>query len=256
MKIDIDIRDIDRLRKNIAGFSDRRFRATVATALTRTVKAVQGRWTQQLTGEIDRPTNRTVNAVGVTFASADKLEASVFLKDRMSGTAPDQYLRPLEVGGSRVLKKFEQALLASGAMPAGYFAVPGRSATRDGYGNVSRGQLVAVIRALGEQFSPGYQRVISTSTARKLQAQARHGRKYVAVLPKDAARAHVSPGIYERQADGSRKAVFLYKNQLAYKKRLRLVDRESVRAIERDLQREGARALAESAARLTAKGQL
>lgn len=255
MKINVDTRELEALRRRFAGFSERRMRAVTATALTRTAKSGQVRWGRQLSTDLDSPTPRTVNAAGFTSARADKLEATIFLKDGMSGTSPAQYLLPQEMGGSRLLKKFEQALVASGAMPSGYFAVPGRAAVRDGYGNVSRGQLVAVIRALGAQYSPGYQRVISTSTARKLQALTRHGRKYVAVLPKDATRAHASPGIYERQADGSRKAVFLYKSEVAYKKRLRLMDRSSVRDIERTLLQEVDTAFAESLARLNAKGQ-
>lgn len=255
MNIQIDTRELEALRKRIAGFSERRMRAVVATALTRTARATQAGWKQQLTAELDAPTARTVNAAGFTGARADKLQATVFLKDGLAGTSPAQYLLPQEMGGSRLLKKFEQALVASGAMPSGYFAVPGRGALRDGYGNVSRAQLVAVIRALGQQYSPGYQRVISKSTARRLQSQAKHGRKYVAITPQDAARARVSPGIYERMADGSRKAVFLYKKAISYKKRLRLVDRESIQTIDRTLQQEVDKALNESLARLAAKGQ-
>lgn len=254
MNINIDTRELEALRREINGFSERRMRAVVATALTRTARATREGWTRQLTSELDRPTARTIGAAGFRGAQADRLEASVFLKDQASGTAPAEYLRPQEEGGTRGLKKFERALVSSGAMPAGYFAVPGRGAVRDGYGNVSRGQLVAVIRALGQDFSPGYQRVISKNTARRLQAQARSGRKYMAVLPEDAQRAKVSAGIYERMADGSRRAVFLYKNQIAYKKRLRLVDRDAVRDIEQTLQQEVGTALAQSLQRLQSKG--
>lgn len=255
MKIEIDTRELDALRREINGFSERRMKAVVATALTRTARATQAGWTRQLATEIDRPTARTQGAAGFIGARADKLQATVFLKDSLAGTSPAEYLRPQEQGGTRGLKKFEQALVAAGAMPAGYFTVPGRAAVRDGYGNVSRGQLVAVIRALGQDFSPGYQRVISKNTTRRLQAQARTGRKYMAILPKDAARAKVNPGIYERQPDGSRRAVFLFKSQIAYKKRLRLVDRDSVRDIEQTLQQEVDTALSQSLQRLAAKGR-
>lgn len=255
MKIVVDTSGLERLRGELSGFSARRMNAVVATALTRTARLVRDGWTGQLNTEIDRPTPRTQAAAGFTGARADSLQASVFLKDQLAGTSPAEYLKAQETGGSRFLKKFEQALVASGAMPAGYFTVPGRAAVRDGYGNVSRGQLVAVIRALGQDFSPGYQRVISKNTARRLQAQARSGRRYMAVLPKDAARAKVTPGIYERQPDGTRRAVFIFKSQLAYKKRLRLVDRDSVRDIEQTLQQQVDLALTQSLERLNARGQ-
>ena len=253
MQINIQITGLKELQAGLKDFSDRRMNAVLATALTRTAKTVSQRWQGVVDKTIDRPIARTLNAVGFTGANAGKLESAVFIKDRMAGTAPSVYLAPHEVGGDRLLKKFERALVNSGAMPSGYFTVPGRHATLDSYGNVSRAQLVAVIRSLGAQYSPGYQRVISRDAKKLLAAQARHGRQYIAVTPQESKRSRVSPGIYERMADGSRRAIFLFKSGVVYKKRLKLVDRQSVQDIERTLQAEVSRAVNESLVRLAAK---
>lgn len=254
MQINIQTTGLKELQASLKGFSERRMNAAIATGLTRTAKKISESWQDEVNKAIDRPTARTMKAVSFTGANATKLESTVFLKDRMPGTAPSAYLAPHEFGGDRLLKKFEQALSSSGAMPAGYFTVPGRHATLDGNGNVSRGQLVAVIRALGAQYSPGYQRVISKNTAKRLASQTRHGRQYVAVSPSEARRSRVSPGIYERMANGQRKAIFLFKNSVRYKKRLSLVDRAGVQEVQAMARAEIGRAIDESLARLAAKG--
>lgn len=253
MQIKVEIQGLKELRAGMKDFSERRMQAVVATTLTRTAKRVGERWQSQIDRTIDRPTARTKRATSFNGATAARLEAAVFLKDRMQGTAPAVYLGPQEFGGARLLKKFEQALVASGAMPAGFVTVPGRHAELDGYGNVSRGQLVAVIRALGQDYSPGYQQVISKSTARRLAAQAKHGRKYVAVSVRESGRYRVKPGIYERMPDHSRKAIFLFKNSVSYKKKLSLTDRASVAEVQSMAQAEIDRALQESLARLAAR---
>ena len=253
MQVKVEIQGLKELQAGMKDFSERRMRAVVATALTRTAKAVGERWQGTINRTIDRPTARTQRATGFTGANAAKLEATVFLKDRMQGTAPAVYLGPQEFGGARLLKKFERALVASGAMPSGFVTVPGRHATLDGYGNVSRAQLVAVIRALGQDYSPGYQRVISKSTTRRLAAQAKHGRQYVAVSVRESGKYRVKPGIYERMPDGHRKAIFLFKNSVSYKKKLSLTDRASVADIQSIAQAEIDRALQESLARLAAR---
>jgi hypothetical protein len=253
MKLDIQASGIKELQASLKDFSKRRLNSVVATALTRTAKTVSQSWSANILSTIDRPTAPTLKAVSFTGAKADSLQSTVFLKDKVGKAEPSVYLAPHEVGGDRLLKKFERALVNSGAMPSGYFTVPGRHATLDSYGNVSRAQLVAVIRSLGAQYSPGYQRVISRDAKKLLAAQARHGRQYIAVTPQESKRSRVSPGIYERMADGSRRAIFLFKSGVVYKKRLKLVDRQSVQDIERTLQAEVSRAVNESLVRLAAK---
>jgi hypothetical protein len=253
MQVNINITGLKELQSELKDFSDRRMKAAVATALTRTAKTVATDWQKKVNSSLDRPTDRTKKAVIFQGAEAAKLESRVFLKDRMQGTTPAVYLAPQEFGGNRLLKKFEQALASSGAMPSGYLTVPGKHAKRDAYGNVARAELVAVIRSLGSSYSPGYQQVISRRADNRLAAQRKSGRQFVAVGIAEAKRYKLTPGIYERQQDGSRKAIFLFKKSVSYKKRLGLVDRTGLQEIQTIFSTEIKRSIEQSLARLAAK---
>ena len=252
MKVDVTITGLDQLREQLAGFSDRRLKAAVATALTRTAKRVSEQWQGRI-NTLDRPGPRTQKATTFIGANAGNLQATVLVKDKMAGTAPAEYLGPQETGGARRMKRFEQALVNAGAMPAGWVTVPSKTAQRDSYGNVSRSLIIAVLAQLGRDYSPGYARVISPNTQRRLAKQAARGRTYVAVTPAQAAQFKVSPGVYERMPDGSRRAVFLYQRRVRYGKRLDLLG-EGQRDATQILNAEVARAIGQSAARLAARG--
>lgn len=252
MKIAIDVSGLDQARQDlVARFSDRRLRAAMATAATRTVRELARGWEQQVGQAFDRPTPATQRAVRTTMATAANLTAEVAVKDvAQGGAAPVEWLLPEERGGARSIKRFEQALQSQGAMPRGWRAVPGPGAKLDAYGNVSRGQIVQVIAQLGAQYSPGYARVISKSAAKRAASAARRGRAYVAILPGNGQKR--TPGVYERKGRGLL-PVFIYVQAVQYRKRLRLLDaaRDDAGGI---LRRELTRAVDESAARLAARG--
>lgn len=228
----IELQGLAELRAELREFSDRRFNASVASALTGTAKSMRDSWRAEIDREVDRPLARTKSAAMFLSASAAKLQSEVKLKDDVAGTPPATYLNPQERGGSRLVKKFEQALQNAGAMPKGYFTVPGRGAKLDAHGNVSRAQIVAVITALGTAYSPGYERVIPKTAAGRLRAMAKRGVSYIAVLPGETLAKTMSPGIYEASVvpdtskstwwRGAFKAVFLYKRGTTYRKRLNL----------------------------------
>jgi hypothetical protein len=249
--IDIKVTGLEEVKGRLDGFSDRRFGAAIATALTRTAKKVSGSWQAQISAKVNAPTPRTQSATGFTGATAATLQSVVFVKDRTSGLSPAAYLSPLERGGARGVKKFEQALISAGAMPAGYVTVPGKAATLDSYGNVSRALIVAVIAQLGSDYSPGYQRVISKSTTKRLATRLRRGLTYVSVLPDQAQTFGVSPGIYEQVNDRRLRAVFLFKRRASYRRQLSLLDSAAVTSeVQSTMRAELARAVADSAARL------
>lgn len=225
MKFSVDTSGFEELKNSLAGFSDRRFRAAVATALTRTAKKGAGIWQDKINQAIDRPTARTMSATTFKGATANNLQAEVLVKDQLSGTSPDSYLLPQEKGGSRLVKKFEQALINSGAMPRGYITVPGRAAPRDPYGNVTRSLIIAVIAQLGTDYSPGYQRVISKSVTKRLARAKKTGKAFMVVKPGEERIQHADAGIYLRQTDGKRVAMFLFKRSVRYGRRLDLMGR-------------------------------
>jgi hypothetical protein len=245
--------NIAQVRAALTQFSDRRFNSAIATALTGTARAVGDEWTKQLTSKLDRPTAATKRAVLIKRAENTAISpvAEVLLKNEMrseGATAPAQWLAEHELGGMRGVKKFEAALQAQGSMPKGWKTTPGPAAKLDAYGNVSRSQIIQVIAQLGAQFSPGYQRVISASAARRAARAAKLGRAYVAILPGNAAK--LTPGVYERAGRNIR-AVFWYVPTASYTKRLDLLS-TARRTVGPLFQREFEKAVAKSAERLAA----
>ena len=247
----LKIDGLQQTREALKAFSDRRFTSAVATALTRTASVIGKQWTGQLQSRFDRPTPATQRAVVVKRAenTAEVLTAEVKLRDQLRGrgTPPVEWLATQELGGQRRIKKFEQALQAQGSMPAGWKAVPGPGAKLDGFGNVTRGQIVQVIAQLGAQFSPGYARVISASAARRAARAVQTGRAYVAIQPGN--KTGLTPGVYERAGKALR-PVFFFVKSASYSRRLNLIG-AGMREAQAVLNREFARAVSESAARLT-----
>jgi hypothetical protein len=247
----IKIEGLDAARQTLQGFSDRRFSAAVATALTRTVRHVQDAWRAELGAKLDRPTPLTVGAVQRKDASAAQLQAEVYLRDqvRPGATPPSEYLATQEQGGDRRLKKFERALMARGSMPTGHRVVPGQYAKLDAYGNISRGQIVQVLAQLGNAFSPGYAQVISADSARRARSAARSGNTYIAV-PKR--RGKLEPGVY-RKFGGDLLPVFFFVSGTRYARRTGLVD-TARQVVSTRLQAELQRSLADHQARVNARG--
>lgn len=252
VSVTVKMAGLQELRTELAGFSERRLKAATATALTRTAKQVSKLWQNEINTRLDKPMLFTQRAVRFEGAKADKLSAKVALKDVSSsgGMSQSEYLQQHEYGGGRLVKKFERALIASGAMPGGYITVPGRGVERNAYGNVSRSTIIAVIAHLGANYSAGYRRVISSDPRKRAKSQARRGRSYF-VMP--VGNGSVSPGVYVRLPLGDMQMVFAFKKMVSYSRKLTLqssADQE-VPVIFRE---EFDRAIRESMARLRARG--
>lgn len=209
------------------GFSqemEKQMRFSAAKALTQTAQKAQGAIKAEMQKVFDRPTSYTLNSTRIKPATKDKLEAFVWIKDDAGkGTPAAKYLQPQIVGGSRVLKRFEQALQAKGLMPRGTVAVPGAGADLDAHGNVKRSQIIQVLSQLQAQRTAGYESRASNSKRSKA-AVARQGVTYWALSKQYRA---LKPGIYLRKKMAlgtSIKPVFLFVSKAAYKPRLQFVD--------------------------------
>ena len=249
----LQVTGADKVKDLLDGFSDRRLAAVTATALTRTVKSLQSEWGSELQTKVQAPTPLTANSPKITFATATNLVASVQIRDQiLNGIPPSEYLKPIEYGGGRGLKKFEKALVAQGSMPANTYAIPTDNAARDGYGNVRRQVLVQILVQLaGGAVRDGYRRVISASAQKRARAAIKSGKNYVAVLD---ASTGIYPGIYERTKDERLKMIFAYESSVRYKKTISLMDRAKKMAPQ-IYEREMMRAIRESKARLEARGK-
>lgn len=133
----------------------------------------------------------TLRAFNVTKATKQNLQATVMLRtDSQGGTPHSQTLAHLFTGGSRQWKKFEGLIRASGAMPAGSIAVPGKGMRLDARGNMSRAQITELLGAL----RTGMQVVRTAGRGKQVKAVGYF------VLPKRHGK--LLPGIYKRLTTG------------------------------------------------------
>jgi len=178
MNFTIDTTDLDRVRRAYAQFSDRRFAAGLATALTSTAKAVRVAQQAEIRDVFDRPTPFTLRQIFVWRATAQNLVAEVGVTDYPYSVS---YLKPHIFGGQRRTKRFERLLMSRGVMPEGTFAVPGRFAKIDAFGNISTGQLRQILSQLRIEPTQGATSVLrpATDADRRLVASGRRGSGFV-----------------------------------------------------------------------------
>ena len=221
MAVRLDVRaDFKPALTHLEGFSERRIRAAIATAISRTAREVEKTWRLQFGARLDRPTPYTMRSTRVEFAKADTLTGRVYLKADGSGIPPAEYLSTQESGGDRNLRKFEQALVSKGSLPRGMKVVPGPYAKLDAYGNLSRGQIVQVLNQIGGELSAGYRRVIGRTAAKRSVAARRSGRAYVAI-PQPLGK--LEAGVYFREGRLLRPVMF-YVKSTRYRARLELLE--------------------------------
>lgn len=202
LTVTVDPTDLQKITQLVAGFSERRFSAAVATALTRTAKAARDTVRAATPQYIDRPTPFTQRGHFFSGANARRLSARVwFGRDDGVGAARGKFLSPQIEGGGRGLKRFEKALQARGAMPQGHFAVPGPGAKLDAFGNMSPGQITQILSQVGTELQAGFTRTLRRKrdetakqfASRRRRAFGRAGGQYVAV---PQARGKLRAGIY------------------------------------------------------------
>lgn len=263
LSIKLDARQLDDAIAKMAGFSQRRMNAAIATALTRTARDAREAVRAELKRSIDRPTPYTINGLKFQSATAQRLEARIWYGNEWQGGKVGQgrYLYPQIEGGPRTLKRFEKALQAKGAMPYSMLAVPGPGAKLDQYGNVSRGQIVQILSQLGTELTAGYSRTLDRTKKGKVRAAyGRAGGQYVAITTQ---RGKLKPGIYIATGqDFGRKwgfgrtgkllPVFFFVRSVRYTARFRFYEEAQRVGMER-IGPNVQQAINESAARLAAK---
>jgi hypothetical protein len=149
MKIDIKTNFPEVQRAMVSKGKQVRF--ATAVALTRTAQDVRTEEKAEIKSSFDRPTRYTENSLFLSPAKKDNLTAMVWIKDDTAGGGGNpatDYLLPEIQGGPRGLKKFERMLVREGFMAPTERTVPGAGARLDGYGNMSRGQLVQILSQL------------------------------------------------------------------------------------------------------------
>ena len=222
MKLTVDVFGLDAATRALVDrFSERRLNAAAASALTRTALDVKAAEVREMRRVFDRPTPYTLNSVYVKPATANRLVADVWLKDDRagSGTPATYFLGPEVEGGTRRAKGFERSLQIVGLLPAGWFAAPAAGARLDGYGNVSKGQIIQILSQLRVTLVSGFTRNMSFDARKQIATQRKAGGRYFAV--KVGAKGRLAPGIYIRELTGRNiTPVFIFVNRATYRPRL------------------------------------
>lgn len=263
--IDIKIAGLEELKATLTGFSDRRFAAAIATALTRTAVSVRGDMARRVEQSFDRPTPYTMKQLRYVGASADRLVSAVGFniigvqdergkvlryEESLGGnTRAMQYMAPHVQGGARPAKRLEAALQAINALPNGWMVVPASGAPLDSYGNVSRGTVVQILSQLRVTLVAGTTRNMSQDARKQIAAQRKAGGRYFVMPIGSKARA----GIYQREFIGKNiTPVFWFINRATYRKRFDFAEEANALA-QRTLPGEVTRSISEHQRRLAGK---
>ncbi len=190
----------------------------VMQACNATAFEIRQSWARTASRVFDRPTAMTLRAAQYRKATRQTLYAEIYLRDEASnGTPPAKYLQAQVDGGQRRKKGFEVLLQQKGAMPAGMFAVAGKGAQLDRFGNVKAGQVSKVLSQLGARLDP-YQNETEVSRGRR-RAGRRRGGEYFVVKQRHG---RLLPGVYERIETGfgsAVRSVFIFTRSANYRPR-------------------------------------
>jgi hypothetical protein len=210
----IKVEGLDEVQRVLKDLSERRIRAAAATALTRTAVQVRQKVQQHAQQVFDRPTPYTMRQLRYVGATAAKPVAAVGFnvapiqdvfgnvvayRDLGPGQTPaGKYLQFQTEGGRRAYKRFERALQLVGAMPPGWFAVPGSRAKVDAYGNQSVGEIRQILSWFdaAELVAGSRQNMRQAGRDKRRKGTRKSaGFEYVAIPPGTRG---LRPGIYRR----------------------------------------------------------
>ncbi|KQW96964.1 hypothetical protein ASC94_09155 [Massilia sp. Root418] len=216
-------------------------------ALTRTAQAAVPALQREMRDVFRNPTPYTLSGLRVVPATKTRLAATVMLKDDATKATPAaKYLLPQIKGGQRGQKRFERALQAVGAMPAGYRAVPGSGARLDAFGNMSRGQIVQLLAYFRAFPEAGYKANMTADSRARLARGTKRKQGYAYFVGRPGDRLPL--GIYQRVGFGfgsAIKPVLLFVRSAVYTERF---DFEYVvrKTVETEFAGEFARAMVEA----------
>lgn len=221
MQIEVDADDM--LGRQFSELEKKNLDFAIVQASNKTAFEVRESWKRAAVKMFDRPTPLTVNAALYRKATKQKLYAEIFIRDDVSkGTPPAQYLRAQVEGGERRPKGMERLLMSAELMPRDQFAVPGKDAPRDQYGNVPSGQVRRILSQLRAGLEAGYtSNETDEGRARRLKRQRKRGGGGSFFVVQQQ-RGRLRPGIYERIefAQGSAvRAMFIFVRAAVYNRR-------------------------------------
>ncbi len=221
--------DTKGLTRALADFQRKQVPFATVTALNATGHEVVRALRHEMKRVFDRPTEFTLNSLYLKPARKSDMTAWIGVREFAGkGTPAWKYLEPQRTGGPRQQKRFERALSASG-ISGGRFAVPGKGAQLDSYGNLNKGQFVKMlssVKAFGQQ---GY--LANRNQQRKSKGVRRNEAYFVARDKRD----DKPLGIYQRNGDAVTPVLLFTKKAPSYRARF-FFDKVAVAAIEQHLE--------------------
>lgn len=197
IKIDVSA-DISRALQKLRNIAENQVPYATALALNKTAEAVKVAEIKEMKDVFDRPTPITLDSLFVKRATKSQLTATIGIKDFMGkGTPASKWLAAQIKGGSRHLKKFEKALQSVGALPPGYFAVPGSACKLDQYGNIP-GSLITQLLSYFSAFPEMGYRANMTAKRRAALAKGKKGSQGVIYFVGQPADGKLPLGIWAR----------------------------------------------------------
>lgn len=241
--IKVEIQGLDKTLAHLAGMQ-KQVRFAAAVALTRTAQAAKVEVTRLMPAELDRPKPGTTKALRVERATKDNLTAVVRLNNRGEGVPSSEFIGHNITGGRRGMKRSEIMLRAAGILPDGLYTIPGKEATLDAYGNMSRGQIVSIL---------SYFRTFGVATlkdgsllnsSRMNRAKKTRSRAMYFVVPVRDRRLGLFPGIWKR-AGNELQPVLMFVKPGTHKKLVKIHE-TGERVVRRDFNRQFDQAFAEA----------
>lgn len=193
----VEIKGLDAFKKGLSDLQLEQYPYAMKEALNEMSAIVQKGEKQRMSQDFDRPTPFTLNALRINYATKSNLSGGVVFKDPPRLSESQHYIYPNVFGVKRGFKKFEAALYARGLMPAGYYAVPGKSVQLDAFGNVPSSLVIQVLSWFGANTNAGYTSATSDATKakRKRGTKKKYGFEYFSLRKKTG---NLLPGIYKR----------------------------------------------------------
>lgn len=185
-------------------------RFAMVVSMTRSAKATRDDLKTAMPTVFDRPTRFTRNSLEARPARKDNLRAAVGLKYFFGGGGDYHYLTPQAFGGQRKPKPYEKRLFATGILPAGMYTVPGAGARLNSFGNITAGQIKAMLSDLGA--SSDWTQNRTTRSTKRNKSYAR--RRWFVVREGQG----LAPGIWIRQGRKIR-PYLLFVSRTQYRKR-------------------------------------
>ena len=156
----------------------------------------------------DRPTPWAKRGVRQLLATKSNPVFEIWIEEFGGKGIPQAKFLAAEIeGGPRRHKRFERALILKGLMPSNCFAVPGRQAPLDAYGNVPGSFIVRMLSDLQAFGEVGYR-------ANRVGKRKGWRKTNYFFVPKPG--SHLKPGVYWHMPHGMLGVVFTFVPSFSY----------------------------------------